>query len=337
MGLGGNLIWTGVLKAIHETDARLPVVCRKPGLSDLLSGVLWDRAVSLNDDPVFRLNPNLTFTVAESKSGLSRLVDRLFSMLIRPQFLRRAFENWVHHLAEERFRNGGARLVHVDMVIHSYAQAQTSRRMLWKQGGHASQIIAKGFGIELATPTCEMVFSSAEEEWLHQFLNSIELLSPFVVMEPGTNRDWFGSLRGWPQHRWESLIRRFALEFPGMPVVQIGMKETPPIDGAIDLRGKTSFRQAALLMRQSSLFVGTEGGLMHAAKATGANALILWGGVTLPEFAGYPESQRVICHYVACAPCGNLGWCDKGHTCMNSIGVDEVIGEMRQLLGVGRS
>ncbi len=335
MGLGGNLIWTGVLNAIYESDGRPPVVCMRPSLSDLLSGVLWDRAVSLHDDQVFRLNPHLTFTIAEPKSVLSRVVDRMFSLLISPQFLRRAFENWVHHLAEERARNGGARLVHVDMVIHSYAQAQTSRQLLWKQGGHASQIIAKGFGIEHVTPSCELVFSPEEVEWLHQFLNSKGLAPPFVVVEPGTNRDWFGSLRGWPQDRWESLMRLFTLEFPVIPVVQIGMKETPPIEGAIDLRGKTNFRQAALLMRQSSLFVGTEGGLMHAARATGANALILWGGVTLPEFAGYPGSQRVICHYVACAPCGNLGWCDNDHVCMTSIGVDEVIGEMRQLLGAG--
>ncbi|MEK9570668.1 MAG: glycosyltransferase family 9 protein [Paracoccaceae bacterium] len=336
MGLGGNLIWTGALKAIHDADGAPPVVCKKPGLSDLLSGVLWDRAVSLRDDQVFRLNPHLAFTVSEPKSELSRLVDWLFSLLIRPQFVQRAFENWISCLARERFKNGEARLVHVDMVIHSYAQAQTSRRMIWKQGGHASQIIAKGFGIENAIPLCEMVFSAAEEVWLDQFLNSMGLLHPFVVIEPGTNRDWFGSLRGWPRHRWESLTQRFGLEFPSMPMVQIGIKETPPIDGVIDLRGKTSFRQAALLIRQSSLFIGTEGGLMHAAKATDANALILWGGVTLPEFAGYPESQRVICHYVACAPCGNLGWCEKDRICMKSIGVDEVIKEIKQLLSAER-
>jgi hypothetical protein len=332
MGLGGNLIWTGALRAIYESDGRAPVVCMKPGLSDLLLGVLWDRSVSLCDDEIFRLNPYLTFTEARSKSMISRAVDKAFSLLIRPSVFRKAFEKWVYNQAQKRFEYGGDRLVHVDMTIHSYAQAQTRKRMLWKQGGHASQIIAKGFGIEHAIPSCDLVFSKFEEEWLVQFLKLHGLNVPFVVIEPGTNRDWFGALRGWPQDRWEILVGRFTSEYPVIPIVQIGMKETPPIEGTIDLRGKTSFRQAALLIRHSNMFVGTEGGLMHAAKAVGANAMILWGGVTLPEFAGYPDSQHTICHYVACAPCGNLGWCDKGHICMNAIEVDEVLIVMRQLI-----
>jgi len=295
-------------------------------------GYLWDRSTSLSDDEIFRLNPHLNFTKARSKSIISKLIDEVFSILIRPPIFRRAFESWVLTQADRRFVLGGDRLVHVDMTIHSYAEKQTAKRMHWKQGGHASQIIAKGFGVEHANPTCDLVFSKDEEDWIAQFLEAYKLNVPYVVIEPGTNRDWFGGLRGWPHDKWELLVQRFSNDYPNIPIIQIGMKNTPAIQSAIDLRGKTNFRQAALLMRQGTLFVGTEGGLMHAAKAVGANALILWGGVTLPEFAGYPDSQRIICHYVACAPCGNLGWCDKEHICMNEISVDEVMREIQQLI-----
>ncbi len=64
---------------------------------------------------------------------------------------------------------------------------------------------------------------------------------------------------------------------------------------------------------------------MHAARAVDAPALILWGGVTLPEFAGYPDKHHIICHRVPCAPCGQFGWCKNGHICMNSISVAEVL------------
>jgi hypothetical protein len=335
MGLGGNLIWTGALKAIYEADGVPPVVCVSPKLTDLLAGVLWDREVSMENDPVFQLNPHLAFTTAQPKSVLGKAVDFLFSYLVRPRFIRRQFEKHIHRAARKRFLKGGPRLVHVDMLIHSYAQAQTAKQMIWKQGGHASQIIAQGFGIEHAVPDCELLFSSLEEAWIREFLQTKGLDGPFVVIEPGTNQDWFGALRAWPITKWISVFQKFTSEYPSIPVVQIGLKETPLIEGVLDMRGKTSFRQAALVIRQSALFMGTEGGLMHAARAVGANALILWGGVTLPEFAGYPESQRVICHYVDCAPCGNLGWCDKGHVCMESIEVDEVMEEMMKILRIG--
>ena len=47
--------------------------------------------------------------------------------------------------------------------------------------------------------------------------------------------------------------------------------------------------------------------------------------MTLPEFAGYPDSHRIICHRVRCAPCGQFGWCDNGHICMREISVEETL------------
>ena len=332
MGLGGNLIWTGVLKAIYEADGRAPIVCKTPCFSDLLCGVYWDREVSYRNDPIFRLNPNLSFTEVETKSYFEKGLDRVASLFLRIAPLRRVYEKWVQQSAEISVKKGGARIVHIDMRIHSYAHKQASNRMLWKTGGHATQVIGRGFGLGSVKPECEMVFSSNEELWLAEFIKEHGLTDNFVAIEPGSNGEWFGSLRSWSIERWLELTQQFKTNFPDVPLVQIGMEETRSVNATIDLRGKTTFRQAALLMRHSSLFVGTEGGLMHAAKATGANALILWGGVTLPEFAGYPSTQRVICYYVRCAPCGNLGWCDQDHICMKSIEVPRVLSEIKQIL-----
>ena len=110
-----------------------------------------------------------------------------------------------------------------------------------------------------------------------------------------------------------------------MAVVQVGVPGTPSVPHTVDIRGRTTFREAAALIQRSALFIGTEGGLMHAARAVDANALILWGGVTLPEFAGYPDNHRIICHRVHCAPCGQFGWCDNGHICMRDISVKETL------------
>jgi ADP-heptose:LPS heptosyltransferase len=118
-----------------------------------------------------------------------------------------------------------------------------------------------------------------------------------------------------------------------MRFVQVGaVTSAPAIAGAVDLRGKTSFRDACLVLKRARLFIGTESGLMHASNAVGAHALILWGGLTLPEFIGYPQRQRTLCKYVACAPCGNNGWCDNGRICMTRIGVDEALDAANEML-----
>jgi len=332
MGFGGNLIWTGVLDSIHRRDGAPPVICKKPGLSDLLRGVLWDRATSLKDDHVFRFNPKLKFTEAEAKSKFSKSIDQLFLALLRLTSLKRHYERWVHRRSHKFFQKSGERLVHVDMEIHSYAEAQTSSRMLWKKGGHAAQIIARGFGIEVEQPRCELFFSEEEEEWLKRFRESHRLIDGYLVIEPGTHRDWFGELRAWPHSRWKQLVKRLNHHFPALPIVQLGLTTTLPLEGVIDLRGKTSFREAALILKSGALFLGTEGGLMHASRATGVPSVIIWGGVTLPEFAGYADVHKVICHYVPCAPCGNLGWCNQDHICMSGISVEEVFDEVLKLI-----
>ncbi len=122
-----------------------------------------------------------------------------------------------------------------------------------------------------------------------------------------------------------------------MPVVQIGLGRSGILSGAVDLTVKTDFRGAARVIREAALFIGTEGGLMHAARAVDARALILWGGITLPEFIGYPDHQTTICKHVECAPCGNAGWCDYGHRCMQEITVDEVFDAAIRCLALKRA
>ena len=90
-------------------------------------------------------------------------------------------------------------------------------------------------------------------------------------------------------------------DWPGVQVVQLGVADSPILEGVVSLCGKTNFRQAALVQRSSALFVGTEGGLMHAAAAVGAPSVILWGGVTIPGFRRVSPASRY--HLQKCLLC----------------------------------
>lgn len=335
MGLGGNLVWTRVLSALYECERHPPVPCHMPLLSDLVAGRLYDGARTLRYDPIFRNNPRLWFNEVRPKSVLVRLIDLAFRALLYPTAIRRAYESFVFRAAEALASKGERHLVHVDMLIHSYAERQGRRRFVWKTGGTIADVIADPFGLPRAAADCELYFDASEEADVEAIRRQYDLGQDYIVVEPDTNRDWFGELRMWPLDRWQAVVNQLATACPGVRVAQVGVDGSPVLDGVVNLCGRMSFRTAALLMRTACLFLGTEGGLMHAADAVGVPAVIVWGGVTLPDFAGYPARHRIIRHAVPCAPCGNFGWCDHDHACMKGTGVDEVVAAVLAAIGPG--
>ncbi|GAB4392180.1 MAG: hypothetical protein Tsb005_05120 [Gammaproteobacteria bacterium] len=334
MGLGGNLIWTSVLKSLHERDQVKIHVCYKPKLSDLYRGYLFDRTRTLENDSIFKHNPRLYFNQPQTKNALESIADRLFDLILRIFSVKHQFERWVFARSEKKFQLGNDHyhLVHIDMEIHSYAEKSTRKRIIWKQGGRAAEVMGRLFRLPDVSDACELYFAAEEYDHVEHLIKQNELSNLFIVVEPHTNQEWFGELRAWPFEMWQQLVDRLNTQYPNMHIVQIGVGGRQPLDGVIDLQGQTSFREAALLLKSSRMFIGTEGGMMHAAHAVNVPAVILWGGVTLPTFAGYPNQQKVICHYVACAPCGQRGWCNNHHICMRSITIEEVFNAIKQEL-----
>ncbi|MBF0282896.1 MAG: hypothetical protein HQL51_00355 [Magnetococcales bacterium] len=336
MGLGGHLIWTSVMRALSEQRGGPVLVCARPGLSDLLRGRLWDRACSYREDAIFRGNPCLIFPETQPKSLPERWLDRGFWGAMRRLGLTRAVEGWIFRRALRRADAGEPLAVHVDMLIHSYAADEKRDRFLWRcQGqGRAADALAAPFGVERAAPGCELHFTPEEEVEAETLLAEAGLTpGGFLAIEPETNREWFGDLRAWPFERWREVVERLRILHPELTLVQVGTADSRRLSGVIALNGRTTFRQAALLLRSARLFLGTEGGMMHAAAAApNLPAVILWGGLTLPEFAGYPDRHRILHHRLECAPCGLKGNCPHDVACMKAITPDETLAAITQLL-----
>lgn len=280
---------------------------------------------------MFRGNPKVSFLGDGRKSALAGRIDSLFASALEWFGVRRAWEMWLHKRALAR---PGPLTIYVDMEIHSYAERQTGalgrRRFVWKTGGHAITTMLAGFDPHASVMPPEIHLDETDRARARKVLREAAVESPFVSVEPETNPEFFGDLRGWPLDRWQAIVD--AMRADGVRVVQLGLPSAALLTGAIDLRGKTDFRAACAVLERSRLFLGTESGLMHAARAVGTDATIIWGGVTLPEFAGYPDFHDVVCHRVACAPCGNQGWCDNGRVCMLDVDADKVIARIRKRL-----
>ena len=63
------------------------------------------------------------------------------------------------------------------------------------------------------------------------------------------------------------------------------------------------------------LFVGTEGGMHHAAAATNRDALVIFGGHISPKITGY-ENHKNLYVNLDMSPCGEKNKCKHREECM---------------------
>jgi hypothetical protein len=116
-------------------------------------------------------------------------------------------------------------------------------------------------------------------------------------------------------------------------LVQIGAPGDPPLHGVIDLRGKTSPRQAAAVLARSKLFIGQVGFPMHLARAVDRRAVILYGGREKPWQTGYTCNENLATD-PHCSPCW-LYTCPYQHECMAVITADQVLAAVQRQLARG--
>jgi ADP-heptose:LPS heptosyltransferase len=132
----------------------------------------------------------------------------------------------------------------------------------------------------------------------------------------------------WPHERFIEVAETLK---GGFDLVQLGAAEDPELPGAIDLRGRTSVRQAAAVLSQSHLFVGLATGLMHLARAVECRSVIVYGGREHPRQSGYSANENLYWDGV-CAPCWLRNECDYDRRCMNEILPQQVIAAVRRQL-----
>lgn len=153
----------------------------------------------------------------------------------------------------------------------------------------------------------DVYLSEAEWDVARQVQEGYILVEPHVKgTVSGSNKDW----------GWDNWVR-VANE---LPVYQLDYgKEILPDATPLPC---SSFREACAYVGRAKLFVGTDGGLHHAAAALKTSAVVIWGHYSSPEILGY-KSQRNIWH--GSGPCGNLKPCEDCHRSMQLISPESVI------------
>src|SRR5665213_2501690 len=103
----------------------------------------------------------------------------------------------------------------------------------------------------------------------------------------------------WYPHRFQEVCSELRTD---VQVIQLGSEMDPKLEGATDLRGKTTIRQSAAILANSYVFIGLVGFMMHLARAVDCRSVILYGGREKPTQTGYVANKNLY-NQVKCAPC----------------------------------
>jgi ADP-heptose:LPS heptosyltransferase len=102
--------------------------------------------------------------------------------------------------------------------------------------------------------------------------------------------------------------------------------------------GNFNIQQSASLVKQASLVISHDTGLMHIAAAFKKKIISIWGN-TIPEFGMYPYVSNDLNYTfeakgLKCRPCSKIGYdkCPKKHfKCMNQIPITDIAEKAKQL------
>lgn len=120
------------------------------------------------------------------------------------------------------------------------------------------------------------------------------LPTKFICIEPHAKTSWTKN-KSLPFDKWQNIVNELIKK--GITIVQVSIPDNKLLDNVLDFRNKlSSFRECACLLKYCSLFLSTEGGLMHASVANNNKCFILYPPMFHPNYTLYDRVKYVWIH-----------------------------------------
>ena len=146
---------------------------------------------------------------------------------------------------------------------------------------------------------------------------------------------------------WRALLNRLAAQYPNHALALCGAPEESEAsefaaDGwrqnsrtpVVNLCGLLTPRESAAAISQARIFVGHDSGPMHLAAAVQTPCVAIFAARNKPRvWFPYGKQHRIVYHQTDCWGCGLETCIIEKKRCLTSITVDEVITEVRAVLG----
>lgn len=171
-----------------------------------------------------------------------------------------------------------------------------------------------------------------------------ELVSmPLISVSVGTKVQ----SKDWGRENWRALLGRLAALYPGYGLALSGAPEESEASEfaaegwrqagggpVLNLCGRLKPRESAVAYRRSKIFVGHDSGPMHLAAAVQTPCVAIFAARNKPRvWFPYGKQHRVVYHKTECWGCGLETCIVEKKRCLTSITVDEVVEQVRTVLG----
>lgn len=156
----------------------------------------------------------------------------------------------------------------------------------------------------------------------------------YVVLHPGAT----SASRRWPVERFAEVGAALAAD--GMRVVVGGVPAEAPWTGAladalpdaVDLTGRTSLGEYAVLLRDAAVVVANDTGTAHLTAAVGGRVVTVFLSGDPVRWQHAPHLQAVVREDVGCNPCPHLT-CPIDFRCATRVSPTQVLTAARRLAG----
>ena len=166
---------------------------------------------------------------------------------------------------------------------------------------------------------------------------------PLVAVSVGTKVQ----SKDWGRENWRALLGRIAGAYPGYALALCGAPEESEASefaaegwrqgsggAVVNLCGLLTPRQSAAAFARARVFIGHDSGPMHLAAAVQTPCVAIFAARNKPRvWFPYGRQHRVIYHQTECWGCGLETCVVERKRCLTSITVEEVLGEVRAVLG----
>lgn len=166
-----------------------------------------------------------------------------------------------------------------------------------------------GFPVRLSRDRPALFLSDDEKGWLPQPWEDRPGPFKYWILNAGTKRDF--TTKRWGKRNYQGLVDRLR---GVVTFVQIGEAghDHPDIDGAIDLRGKTSVRQLMRLVYHAEGGVGPTTFLQHVCAGFAKPYVCILGGREPVSWVQYP--QQTTLHTIGALACCRETACWRSRT-----------------------
>tara|TARA_R110002020_G_scaffold218282_2_gene426147 strand:- start:3339 stop:4181 length:843 start_codon:yes stop_codon:yes gene_type:complete len=226
----------------------------------------------------------------------------------------------------DAIRDDGEKLFFLPMNLPetSYCKEETPTKVNHRYDKHIIEQICEYYGILEPELKCELYFLKEEEEKALKMVSGLP--RKYIAIEPHSKNNYTPNRR-YPFEKWQSVVDSLKNE---ITFVQIGQPGHKILENVISLLGETTFRESALIIKNSQMFISTEGGLGHAANAVGKKSLIVLTGYQGYNMVAYPENINL--DISSHGPCGLKIKCERCFSEAENHDYLEIVDKIRENL-----